>query len=136
MTGIQEAPVHALLADGTTVRIRQAGPSDREEVRRLYEEMSPQNLRLRFFSVSPSSARQAAERVARGERSGYRALAAECGRLVGLADYEDDAVPLAGVSCARRCRSRLLPTPRHTPYTVATPPYRRSRRNPSPPARS
>ncbi|MFF7359210.1 MULTISPECIES: hypothetical protein [Streptomyces] len=68
MTGIQEAPVHALLADGTTVRIRQAGPADREEVQRLYEAMSPQNLRLRFFSVSASSARQAAERVARGER--------------------------------------------------------------------
>ncbi|MET9450541.1 bifunctional acetate--CoA ligase family protein/GNAT family N-acetyltransferase [Streptomyces cinerochromogenes] len=89
MTGIQEAPVHALLADGTTVRIRQAGPADREKVQRLYEEMAPQNLRLRFFSVSPSSARQAAERVARGERPGYRALAAECGgRLVGLAEYE------------------------------------------------
>ncbi|MFE9451785.1 GNAT family N-acetyltransferase [Streptomyces sp. NPDC006739] len=89
MTGIQEAPLHALLADGTTVRIRQAGPADREEVQRLYEAMAPQNLRLRFFSVSPSSARQAAERVARGGRSGYRALAAECGgRLVGLAEYE------------------------------------------------
>ncbi|MEU7059109.1 GNAT family N-acetyltransferase [Streptomyces sp. NPDC046197] len=89
MTGIQEVPVHALLADGTTVRIRQAGPADREEVRRLYEEMSPQNLRLRFFSVSTASARLAAERVAGGERRGYRALAAECdGRLVGLAEYE------------------------------------------------
>ncbi|MFS4092957.1 GNAT family N-acetyltransferase [Streptomyces sp. AF1A] len=89
MTSIQDAPVHALLADGTTVRIRRAGPADREAVRRLYEEMSPQNLRLRFFSVSPSSARQAAERVASGERPGYRALAAECGgRLVGLAEYE------------------------------------------------
>ncbi|MFF7356427.1 GNAT family N-acetyltransferase [Streptomyces filipinensis] len=89
MTGIQEAPVHALLADGTTVRIRQAGPADREVVQRLYEEMAPQNLRLRFFSVSPSSAWQAAERIARGERPGYRALAAECGgRLVGLAEYE------------------------------------------------
>lgn len=89
MTGIQETPVHALLADGTTVRIRQAGPADRREVQRLYEEMSPQNLRLRFFSVNPSSARQAAERVAGGVRSGYRALTAECDeRLVGLAGYE------------------------------------------------
>ncbi|MGW0885465.1 bifunctional acetate--CoA ligase family protein/GNAT family N-acetyltransferase [Streptomyces sp. NPDC002671] len=89
MTGIQEVPVHALLADGTTIRIRQAGPADREEVQRLYEEMSPQNLRLRFFSLNPASARQAADRVVRGERPGYRALAAECdGRLVGLAEYE------------------------------------------------
>ncbi|MEU6510329.1 bifunctional GNAT family N-acetyltransferase/acetate--CoA ligase family protein [Streptomyces sp. NPDC046942] len=89
MTGVQEVPVHALLADGTTVRIRRAGPADRGEVQRLYEEMAPQNLRLRFFSVSPVSARQAADRVAGGERPGYRALAAEYeGRLVGLAEYE------------------------------------------------
>lgn len=89
MTGIQEAPVHALLADGTTVRIRPAGPADHEEVQRLYEEMSPQNLRLRFFSLNPASARQAADRVVKGERPGYRALAAECGgRLVGLAEYQ------------------------------------------------
>ncbi|MGW4561150.1 bifunctional acetate--CoA ligase family protein/GNAT family N-acetyltransferase [Streptomyces sp. NPDC004561] len=89
MTGIQEAPVHALLTDGTTVRIRRAGPADREAVLRLYEEMSPENLRLRFFSVSPASARRAADRVAAGNRTGYRALAAEVGgRLVGLAEYE------------------------------------------------
>ncbi|MBP2051400.1 acyl-CoA synthetase (NDP forming)/GNAT superfamily N-acetyltransferase [Streptomyces griseochromogenes] len=89
MTGVREVPVHALLADGTTVRIRQAGPADREEVERLYEEMSPQNLRLRFFCVSPASARLAAERVAGEDRPGYRALAAERdGRLVGLAEYE------------------------------------------------
>ncbi|MFB8181951.1 GNAT family N-acetyltransferase [Streptomyces sp. NPDC055966] len=89
MTGIQEAPAHALLSDGTTVRIRQAGPADREDVLRLYEEMSPENLRLRFFSVSPAAARKAADRVAEGVRPAYRALAAEYeGRLVGLAEYE------------------------------------------------
>lgn len=56
MTGTKEAPVHALLGDGTTVRIRQAGSADREEVLRLYQEMSPENLRLRFFSANPASA--------------------------------------------------------------------------------
>ncbi|MFE4959897.1 GNAT family N-acetyltransferase [Streptomyces sp. NPDC056653] len=94
MTDIQEAPVHALLGDGTTVRIRQAGSADREEVLRLYQEMSPENLRLRFFSANPASARKAADRVAAGERPGYRALAAEyAGHLVGLAEYE---VPTPG----------------------------------------
>ncbi|WP_326801138.1 bifunctional GNAT family N-acetyltransferase/acetate--CoA ligase family protein [Streptomyces sp. NBC_01788] len=89
MTGIHEAPVHALLADGTTVRIRRAGPADHDDVLRLYEEMSPENRRLRFFFVSPTSARQAADRVAAGKRPEYCALAAEClGRLVGLAEYE------------------------------------------------
>ncbi|MFL4903773.1 GNAT family N-acetyltransferase [Streptomyces sp. MMS24-I2-30] len=89
MAGIQEVPVHALLSDGTTVRIRRAGEADHDEVLRLYQEMSLENLRLRFFSVSPSSARQAADRVASGERPGYCALAAEYGsRLVGLAEYE------------------------------------------------
>ncbi|WNM32145.1 GNAT family N-acetyltransferase [Streptomyces sp. Li-HN-5-11] len=89
MTGIQEAPVHALLTDGTTVRIRQAGPADRDEVLRLYQEMSPENLRLRFFTVGPASARQAADRVAAGKQPEYCALAAEDGgRLVGLAEYE------------------------------------------------
>ncbi len=90
MTGIQETPVHALLTDGTTVRIRRAGPPDRAQVQRLYEDMSPENLRLRFFSLDPASARHAADRVASaGNLPGYRALAAEYdGRLVGLAEYE------------------------------------------------
>ncbi len=84
-----QAPVHALLADGTTIRIRRSSPGDRAAVLRLYEEMSDENLRLRFFSISRASARQAAERVAGPPRPGYRAMVAEsAGRLVGLAEYE------------------------------------------------
>ncbi|MFJ8827731.1 GNAT family N-acetyltransferase [Streptomyces sp. NPDC102467] len=82
-------PVHALLADGTTVRIRRAGPPDRAAVLRLYETMSPEHLRLRFFSLSRASAGQAADRIARAPRPEYLALAAEHdGGLVGLAEYE------------------------------------------------
>ncbi|WP_018528763.1 MULTISPECIES: bifunctional GNAT family N-acetyltransferase/acetate--CoA ligase family protein [unclassified Streptomyces] len=89
MAEIQEPPVYALLVDGTTVRIRCAGPDDQDAVRHFYEQMSPDNLRLRFFSASRTSARHAAERVARRPRPGYRALAAEHeGTLVGLAEYE------------------------------------------------
>ncbi|MGH4032064.1 GNAT family N-acetyltransferase [Actinomycetota bacterium Odt1-20B] len=92
MSETKAAPVYALLADGTTVRIRTAGPDDQDAVRRFYQEMSPENLRLRFFSVGAASARQAADRVARPARPAYRALAAEHGdALIGLAEYE--AVP-------------------------------------------
>ncbi|AVZ76693.1 GNAT family N-acetyltransferase [Streptomyces lunaelactis] len=84
--------VHALLTDGTTVRIRQAGPADHDAVLALYEGMSAENLRRRFFTVSHLSAEQAAGRLTRRDQSGYRALVAESGgRLVGLAEY--DAIP-------------------------------------------
>ncbi|WP_141760330.1 hypothetical protein, partial [Streptomyces fradiae] len=53
---------HALLADGRTVEIRQARPEDIHQVLWLYEEMSPENLRLRFFGASRLSGRMAAER--------------------------------------------------------------------------
>lgn len=49
MTAVLARPaVHALLADGTTVRVRAVEPEDRDQLHRLYEEMSPENLRMRF----------------------------------------------------------------------------------------
>ncbi|MFF1681527.1 hypothetical protein ACFVYG_36455 [Streptomyces sp. NPDC058256] len=57
-------------------------PDDRDEVLRLYEGMSPENLRLRFFAASHRSAELAADRVTAKDRTGYRALAAEsAGRI-------------------------------------------------------
>ncbi|MEV5976665.1 GNAT family N-acetyltransferase [Streptomyces sp. NPDC052114] len=95
-------PVHGLLADGTTVRIRAAGPADHARLRDLYEEMSPDNLRLRFFAASRRSAAQAAERACAPPRPGYRALLAEtAGRVIGLAEYErTDAPATAEISLA------------------------------------
>ncbi|WP_438290500.1 bifunctional acetate--CoA ligase family protein/GNAT family N-acetyltransferase [Streptomyces sp. HUAS TT7] len=87
-------PVHALLADGTTVRIRVARPDDHAQVQQLYEEMSTENLRLRFFSVGRSSARQAADRCCGPDRPGHRALLAEAaGKVVGIAEYEITSSP-------------------------------------------
>ena len=43
---------YALLADGTTMTIRPAGPDDYGPVRQLHEAMSPDNLYFRFFSAS------------------------------------------------------------------------------------
>ncbi|MGW5640416.1 bifunctional acetate--CoA ligase family protein/GNAT family N-acetyltransferase [Streptomyces sp. NPDC003832] len=81
--------VHALLADGTTVRIRPVRPSDHDRVRGLYEEMAPENLRMRFFTTSPASAGPAADRVCRADRPGRRALLAEtAGSVIGLAEYD------------------------------------------------
>ncbi|MFJ9097576.1 GNAT family N-acetyltransferase [Streptomyces sp. NPDC102405] len=82
-------PVHALLADGTTVCIRSVVAGDHDQLEGLYEEMSPENLRLRFFAVSHRSAHLAADRACAPARSGYRALLAETqGQVVGLAEYD------------------------------------------------
>jgi hypothetical protein len=55
--------VHALLADGTTIRIRAVEPGDHDQLEGLYAEMSPENLRLRFFSAGLRSAGLAADDV-------------------------------------------------------------------------
>ncbi|MDF3144910.1 GNAT family N-acetyltransferase, partial [Streptomyces sp. T21Q-yed] len=81
--------VHALLADGTTVCIRPVAPGDRDQLVGLYEEMSPENLRLRFFAASRRSAAMAADRACAEPRNGYRALLAETGgQVIGLAEYD------------------------------------------------
>ncbi|MEU5321086.1 GNAT family N-acetyltransferase [Streptomyces sp. NPDC021056] len=83
--------VHALLADGTTVCIRPVRRADHDQVQGLYEEMSPENLRLRFFSASRRSAASAADRACAPRHPGYLALLAETeGRLIGLAEYDTE----------------------------------------------
>ncbi|GGZ96037.1 hypothetical protein GCM10010389_39100 [Streptomyces echinoruber] len=84
-----EAPVHALLTDGTTVRIRRAGPADRDQVLRLYQELSPESLRLRFFSAGGAPVRQAADRATSPDGAGHYALVAEhAGRPAPLTDRD------------------------------------------------
>ncbi|MFJ8114326.1 GNAT family N-acetyltransferase, partial [Streptomyces sp. NPDC096132] len=86
---LDRPPVHALLADGTTVCIRPVLPGDHGQLQGLYEEMSPENLRLRFFAPSQRSAALAADRACAPARPGYRALLAEVdGRAIGLAEYD------------------------------------------------
>ncbi|MDH6522182.1 GNAT family N-acetyltransferase [Streptomyces sp. SAI-090] len=81
--------VHALLADGTTVCIRPVAPGDHDPLEGFYEEMSPENLRLRFFAASRRSACLAADRACAPAHPGYRALLAETqGRVIGLAEYD------------------------------------------------
>ncbi|WP_310718992.1 bifunctional acetate--CoA ligase family protein/GNAT family N-acetyltransferase [Streptomyces lydicus] len=86
---LSRRPAHALLADGTTVCIRAMQPYDHEQLREFYEEMSPENLHLRFFSLSPLSAGRAADRACAPQRPGCRALMAERhGQVIGLAEYD------------------------------------------------
>ena len=58
-------PVYALLADGSTVEIRPAGPADFDAVKAMHEAMSPDNTYMRFFNVSRLAAENEARRICR-----------------------------------------------------------------------
>ncbi|MDT7839931.1 bifunctional acetate--CoA ligase family protein/GNAT family N-acetyltransferase [Streptomyces justiciae] len=90
---LSRPPVHALLADGRTVRIRPVRRDDHDQLQGLYKEMSPENLRLRFFAASRRSAEMAADRAC-AAHPGYRALLAETeGQVIGLAEYDTGGEP-------------------------------------------
>jgi acyl-CoA synthetase (NDP forming)/GNAT superfamily N-acetyltransferase len=85
---------YALLTDGSTVEIRPAGPQDTAAVRDMHAAMSPDNIYLRFFSVSPHAAEREAQRVCREPGPDHEALLAWLGgRLVGVASYEATGKP-------------------------------------------
>jgi acyl-CoA synthetase (NDP forming)/GNAT superfamily N-acetyltransferase len=80
--------VYALLADGTTVEIRPAGPADYEAVKAMHQAMSADHTYLRFFNVSRLSAETEARRVCRDPEPGRAALLALIGAaVVGVASY-------------------------------------------------
>jgi acyl-CoA synthetase (NDP forming)/RimJ/RimL family protein N-acetyltransferase len=94
VTALAEGRSHALLADGTTIAIRPAGPADADAVLRFHTEMSPDNRYLRFFSLSKQAASQEASRVSRPADAGHAALLAELdGRVIGVASYEASDTP-------------------------------------------
>ncbi len=81
--------MYALLTDGTTVEVRPARSQDFEAVRAMHAALSPDNMYLRFFSMSPSAAGQEARRVCREPDSDHAALLAwQDDRLVGVGAYE------------------------------------------------
>ena len=94
-------PVYALLADGSTVLIRPAGPADLAAVKAMHEAMSPDNAYLRFFSASRLAAAQEASRVCREAGPGQAALLALSGEeVVGCASYEQEGEGSAEVAFA------------------------------------
>ncbi len=87
---------YALLADGTTLTIRPAGPEDYEPVKQLHEAMSPDNLYFRFFSASRASAEWEARRVCLAGGPGLVALLGLLGdEVVGVASYQLTSDPAA-----------------------------------------
>jgi acyl-CoA synthetase (NDP forming)/GNAT superfamily N-acetyltransferase len=92
----QAVPGHsyALLADGATVEIRAAGPDDIGAVTRFHQDMSPDNLYMRFFSMSKLAGQQEARRVCRPPDAGHAALLALLGtQLAGVASFELTGTP-------------------------------------------
>ena len=84
-----EPSAYALLTDGTTIEIRAARPGDFDAVRDMHAKMSPDNLYLRFFSMSPMVAEQEARRISRAPAPDHAALLAMLdGELVGCGTYE------------------------------------------------
>ena len=88
------AATYALLTDGGTVEVRPTRRQDFEAVRAMHAAMSPDNMYLRFFSMSPATGEQQARRICREPDSGHAALLAwQGGRLVGVAGYELSGKP-------------------------------------------
>jgi len=87
---VQAGPsAYALLTDGTTIEIRPARPDDYEAVRDMHASMSPENLYLRFFSMSRVAAEREAQRICREPAPGRASLlAALDGKVVGCGSYE------------------------------------------------
>ena len=80
---------YALLTDGVTIEIRAARPDDFAEVRDMHAKMSPDNLYLRFFSMSPLAAEREARRICREPGPDHAALLAVLdGQVVGCGSYE------------------------------------------------
>ena len=84
-----EDSAYALLSDGATIEIRAARPDDFDAVRDMHAKMSPDNLYLRFFSMSPMVAEQEARRICREPGPDHAALLAVLdGEVVGCGTYE------------------------------------------------
>jgi hypothetical protein len=63
--GAGSGQVYALLADGTTVGIRPAGPGDLGAVKAMHEALSPGSTYMRFFNLSRTAAGTGARRICR-----------------------------------------------------------------------
>jgi acetate---CoA ligase (ADP-forming) len=81
-----------VLRDGSTLHLRPVRSDDADDLHRLYDRLSPDSLRFRFFSVPRNSDEEVA-RLLRADHDNAFVLVAEAGtRLVGAAIYIRDAL--------------------------------------------
>ena len=93
--------VYALLADGTTIEIRPAGPGDFDAVKAMHEAMSPDSSYMRFFNISRLAAETEARRICKDPAPGQVALLAiSDGEVVGVASYVSEVQGQAEVAFA------------------------------------
>jgi acyl-CoA synthetase (NDP forming)/GNAT superfamily N-acetyltransferase len=93
-TAQETGHVYALLADGTTVEIRPAGPDDFDAVKAMHEAMSPDNTYMRFFNLSRLAAETEARRICHAPSPDQVALLALAdGKVAGCASYVTPGVP-------------------------------------------
>jgi len=97
VTPVSAYPSHyesdVVLRDGSTLHLRPVRPEDADGLHRLYDRLSPDSLRFRFFSV-PRSSDEEVSRLLSTDYANQFVLVAEAGsRLVGSAMYFRD--PLA-----------------------------------------
>ena len=113
-----EDSAYALLSDGTTIEIRPARPDDFDAVRDMHAKMSPDNLYLRFFSMSPLAAEQEARRICREPAPDHAALLAVLdGEVVGCGTYEQAGAAAVTVTpgwlhSPNSCASRMVSSTR------------------------
>ncbi len=78
-----------LAADGRIVHIRTVLPDDAQPLRALYETVSDESRRLRFFSPGRAQIQGEVQRLVRPANADHHAvLAMDSGRPVGVASYE------------------------------------------------
>jgi acyl-CoA synthetase (NDP forming)/GNAT superfamily N-acetyltransferase len=93
-------PVHALLADGTTVQIRPTTPDDLAALRALFAGLSTESIRLRFFAAGHAAGEQAAERLCEPDPDRIALLAVACGPRGENVVGEGEAWQLPGTDTA------------------------------------
>ena len=86
---VGDVDADALLTDAGIVRIRSARRADAQQLRAMYDRVSPDTLYLRFFTMSRTLMERDIDRLTRPPDAEHVSLVAEVrGAVVGVATYE------------------------------------------------